>query len=43
MMVQKFSLKMDIVTTINVNLYDIAESALLRGLESNDADNGLLF
>ena len=30
----------DIITTINVNLQDIAESALLRGLESNDADNG---
>ena len=30
----------DIVTTINVNLQDIAESALLKGLESNDADYG---
>ena len=30
----------DIVTTINVNLQDIAESALLKGLELNDADYG---
>lgn len=30
----------DIVTTLNVNLQDISESALLRGLVSNDADNG---
>ncbi len=30
----------DIVTTINVNLQDIAESALLKGLKINDADYG---
>ena len=30
----------DVVTTINVNLQDIAESALLRGLINNDADYG---
>ena len=30
----------DIVTTINVNLQDIAESGLLKGLESNDAHYG---
>ena len=30
----------DIITTINVNLQDIAESALLKGLELNDADYG---
>ena len=30
----------DVVTTINVNLQDIAESALLRGLVNNDADYG---
>ena len=30
----------DIVTTINVNLQDIAESALLKGLELNNADYG---
>jgi len=30
----------DVVTTINVNLQDIAESALLRGLVKNDADYG---
>ena len=30
----------DIVTTLNVNLQDISESALLKGLVNNDADNG---
>ncbi len=30
----------DVITSINVNLQDIAESALLKGIESNDADNG---
>ena len=30
----------DIVTTIDVNLQDIAESALLKGLELNNADYG---
>ena len=30
----------DIITTINVNLQDIVESALLKGLELNDADYG---
>ena len=30
----------DIVTSLNVNLQDISESALLKGLVNNDADNG---
>ena len=30
----------DVITTINVNLQDIAESALLKGLKYNDADYG---
>jgi cell division protein FtsI (penicillin-binding protein 3) len=31
---------LDIVTTININLQDIAESALLAGLKANSADYG---
>ena len=30
----------DVITTVNVNLQDIAESALLKGLKYNDADYG---
>lgn len=31
---------MDIITTINVNIQDVAQSALSRQLEANDADHG---
>jgi len=31
---------MDILTTIDVNLQDVAQSALLRALEEHEADNG---
>jgi cell division protein FtsI (penicillin-binding protein 3) len=31
---------MDIETTIDINLQDVAESALLRGLEQHDANYG---